>query len=91
MTAAERLAQLILDGDLLPIDVFGGESSCRKCNAPVQWSFGLMDRFSEHSPAGSDCNRAGEFMVRPSDELMQSTEVIAAIKHVIDIGEEAFK
>lgn len=80
VTPASRLAEMIRAGDLLPVQTFGAENAeCPKCGHEWEDGYGLMDRFSEHTPAGSDCNRAVEFIMRPTDDLMKSAEVTAAI------------
>lgn len=103
-TGATWIAGLIRTGALIPVAVFGncdhpvptspeyaaqtGKTETT-CGDESHWGWGLMDRVSEHSPAGSDCNRAVPYMLRPSDDAMQSVEVRAAILEVLDEMERA--
>lgn len=72
------LAQLILNGTLIPVQVFGGPDDYN------EWGYGLCDAFSLHAPAGSDCNRAEIFLLRPSDDAMNSRDVMAALLYVLN-------
>ncbi len=85
------LAEMVRSGLLLPVQVFGGPETCQKCGHDVPWTYGLCDRFTEHSPGGSDCNRAEPFLLRPSDAAMDDPELRAAIDHVIGVGEEPYE
>jgi len=69
------IAELIRSGALVPVQVFG---SCghpdpspgwpnATCDEGEHFSFGLCDRFSTHTPGGSDCNRAEFYLLRPND------------------------
>ncbi len=83
------IADLIRSGALVPVQVFGTECSH---NPPEDFSFGLCDRFSTHTPGGSDCNRAEYFLLRPNDltfegstaEIEDLEEIRAALKEVLD-------
>jgi hypothetical protein len=93
---SQAIARLILTGALIPIDVFGGHSdpkdkmghsdadNCPICGGDLEWGYGLCDKFSRHAPGGSDCNRAVKFMLRPSDDAMDSLEVRAALRAVVE-------
>lgn len=70
--ALNRLAEAIRAGELLPVVIFGTDS------------YGVCDRFSTHSPGGSDCNRASGMLFRLSDEQMHNQEVLAAFYAVLD-------
>jgi hypothetical protein len=84
----DPLAELIRNGTLVPVQVFGGPDTCPKCGTDVPWAYGLCDRFSRYSPGGSDCNRSEFFLLRPNDYswagavLPDLNEVRAAIKEV---------
>lgn len=89
MAASYSLAKLILNGHLIPVQVFGTDHCQHGDDVDglpccEMSGFGLCDRFSQHAMAGSDCNRAEFFLLRPSDELMDGVEVRAAIQHVLD-------
>lgn len=91
MTRDEALAMLralVDDGWLLGVGVFGDESCClhgdpvpEGVDCPVT-GFGLCDNMNEHSPGGSDCNRAERFLMRPHDDLMVTT-IYDAIKETL--------
>jgi hypothetical protein len=101
---AQPIAALIRLGALIPVTVFGncahpvpthpayaaqtGESETT-CEDESHWSYGLMDLMSEHSPGGSDCNRASSFLLRPSDEAMADPLVREAIEHVLRVEADA--
>ena len=70
LTMQEALKFLLDGGHLIPIEVFGADDG-----------YGLCDKFTKHSPGGSDCNRARPFMLRPSDELM-TPEILEKCKEV---------
>lgn len=61
--ARDALTALVNEGWLVGVAVFGGAID-------EDWSYGLCDRFGPHTPAGSDCNRAAPFIMRPHDDLM---------------------
>ena len=99
MSDEEALAALIRSGALIPVAVFGNcehpvptssdyaaATGKREttCEDESHWSWGLMDRSSEHSPAGSDCNRAIPYMLRPSDKAMHGPMVRKAIWEMLD-------
>lgn len=65
------LHALVGQGWLIGVEVFGADDCCEhgmyeECPAN---GFGLCDVFSKHS-AGSDCNRAEDWLMRPKDGLM---------------------
>ena len=91
MNADEAVAKMIRLGVLVPIAVFGTDCDHDGCEDERHGSFGLMDRFSRHSPAGSDCNRAEFYMLRPSDDLMQGPLVKEALDEVIAEGEALYE
>lgn len=74
MTADEArfaLAQLIDDGWLIGVEVFGAHCCDDIAGCTNESGFGLCDTFSSHA-CGSDCNRAEKWLMRPSDTLMGS-------------------
>jgi hypothetical protein len=94
------LATMVRDGILIPVQVFGGHSdpsdphgnsdavTCPACDAPLEWGYGLCDRMSTHAPAGSDCNRAAFFLLRPSDAAMADPALRDAIRAVLKNPDE---
>lgn len=92
LTGEERAALLLLieSGVLLPVQVFGSEDCCEHnphgaSDAPPcpSQGHGLCDRFSIHTPAGSDCNRAEWWLMRPVDEAMDDPALRAAWMSVL--------
>ena len=85
-TSAEQLAGLVRSGALIPVMVFGTEDCCKHGSAAdcESTGYGLCDRFSHHAQAGSDCNRADFFLLRPSDEAMGDPVLREAIQWVLD-------
>jgi hypothetical protein len=96
----DDLVAMVQNGILIPVQVFGGHYdphdphssssgiTCPGCHAPLEWDYGLCDRFSTHAPSGSDCNRAVFFLLRPSDAAMADPALRAAIRSVLDHPEE---
>ena len=97
-SAAQPIAALIRLGALIPVTVFGNcghpvptrpgiaiatGAAETECNDASHWNYGLADLMSEHSLAGSDCNRADHFLLRPSDEAMADPLVREAIDAVL--------
>lgn len=85
---ANQIGDLIRKGALIPVQVFGTDTCCEhgdgggaECKST---GYGLCDRFSTHAPSGSDCNRADDFLLRPSDEAMRDPAVRAALDQVLD-------
>lgn len=77
--AATMLSTLIDNGWLLGVQVFGVDDCCEHGDDPCPADgFGLCDNMNQHSPGGSDCNRAERFLMRPHDLLM-TNEVAEAI------------
>ncbi len=85
--SAATIAHMIAEGDLIPVQVFGG-SDFDSNGEKVPWGYGLCDRFSDHAPSGSDCNRAAFFLLRPSDGIMDQPIVRAALVSVLDDSDE---
>ncbi len=92
VSAAQPIAALIRLGALIPVTVFGNcehpvptrpGAAETACNDQAHWAYGLCDLMSEHSLAGSDCNRADHFLLRPSDEAMADPVVREAIAAVL--------
>lgn len=86
MTEIETLALCIEQGWLIPVQVFGTDQCCEhgeyaEC---LSTGYGLCDRFSKHSPAGSDCNRADNFLLRPSDAALRNPRVQAAFAQILE-------
>ena len=81
------MAELIRSGVLIPVAIFGGDTDCA-CGRRIHWGYGVMDRFSTHSPAGSDCNRADAYLLRPSDKAMDDPAVKAALNAVLELEHE---
>lgn len=94
--SSDAVAKLILTGALVPVSVFGpglvcpscakglDDEPCPHCGSEVVGSFGLCDRFTHVGSVGSDCNRAEWFLLRPTDELMDSEGVRQALRDVLD-------
>lgn len=92
------IADLIRSGALIPVAVYGGcghpeplpGHPNRTCDEDEHFSWGLSDRFSRHSPGGSDCNRAEFFLLRPNDlgghtgVVEDLAEIRAALNEVLD-------
>lgn len=84
------IADLIRSGALIPVQVYGTECAHDECDNPRHDGFGLSDRFSRHSPGGSDCNRAEFFLLRPNDlgghtgVVEDLDEIRAALNEVLD-------
>lgn len=82
----QQIGELILAGHLIPVAVFGTDKCCEHgdhIDCPST-GYGLCDRFSTHAPAGSDCNRADWFLLRPTDHAMNSYAVRLAVHKVLD-------
>lgn len=83
MTPAEKIRSLIEAGLLVPVEVFGqGCLRCAKCQSGEphpERVYGLSDAVC----AWSDCNRADEFLLRPSDEAM-TPELLGWLREIKD-------
>jgi hypothetical protein len=102
-TPGDQIARLIRSGYLIPVQVFGNcghpvtneregvylGGQTFTCEQDEHWSYGLSDRVSTYAPAGSDCNRASFFVLRPSDELMTADPAVrAALREVLEYPDE---
>lgn len=86
MSDPELIAELLRVGDLIPVTVFGTDSCCEHgdhtdCKST---GYGLCDRFTTLNVAGSDCNRANHFLLRPSDEAMDSPLLRQILDGILD-------
>lgn len=93
LSLAGVVALLIREGHMIPVEIFGaaGENAETHCSCGKElpeWGYGVSDRFSTHAPGGSDCNRADVYMLRPSDALMETTEIKAALRDVLEDDDE---
>lgn len=91
------VAALIRSGALIPVEVFGScghpvgvDMRLDTCEDSDHWSYGLSDRASSFSVAGSDCNRATGFILRPSDELMGTKAIRDALVYVTEEDDLGF-
>lgn len=82
------IGDLIRSGALVPVAVFGTECAHEGCEDETHDGFGLCDRFSRHTPGGSDCNRAEFFLMRPNDlrsgPNVDLDDIRAALNEVLD-------